>query len=71
MQGIPDPHLIQLNLEEPKITIAIGGKRGLGLEGTIDVGRTTISKALQGDGWGHPQELYYMWCGACGGVTGH
>lgn len=37
MHGIPDPHLNQLNLEEPKITVAIGGKRRLGLEGTADV----------------------------------
>lgn len=61
MQGIPDPHLIQLNLEEPKITIAIGGKRGLGLEGTSDVVEQQFPKPFKGMDGATPKN--YITCG--------
>ena len=59
MHGIPDPHL--LNLEKPKITIAIGGKRRLGLEGTIDVVKQQSPKPFKGMDGAIPED-----CITCG-----
>lgn len=61
MHGIRDPHLNRLHLEEPKITIAIGGKRRLGLEGTIDVVKQQSPKPFKGMDGATPED-----CITCG-----